>query len=79
MGFEPCIGADDNIYLKPGKENQGNKYNSYLIAYVGNVLLVQEDPDKYMALINRDYRLKEPLECPMMYLRTDISRYDTWR
>ena len=26
-------------------------------------------------MINRDYRLKEPPECPTMYLGADISRY----
>ena len=26
-------------------------------------------------MINRDYRLKEPPECPTMYLGADISKY----
>ena len=75
LGFEPCIGADDNVYLKPEKDKDGNEYYSYLIVYVDNVLLLHKDPDKYMNLINRDYRLKDKPEAPIMYLGANICRY----
>ena len=75
LGFEPCIGADDNVYLKPEKDKDGNEYYSYLIVYVDDVLLLHKDPDKYMNLINRDYRLKDKPEAPKMYLGADICKY----
>ena len=75
LGFEPCIGADDNVYIKAEKDNDGNEYYSYLIVYVDDVLLIHKDPDKYMNLINRDFRLKDPPESPTMYLGADICKF----
>ena len=75
LGFEPCIGADDNVYIKPEKDSNGNEYYSYLIVYVDDVLVIHKDPDKYMNQINRDYRLKDKPEAPKMYLGADISKY----
>ena len=75
LGFEPCIGADDNVYLKPEKDSDGNEYYSYMIVYVDDVLILHKRPAKYMDQINRDYRLKEPPESPTMYLGADISKY----
>ena len=36
---------------------------------------IHKDPSKLLATVNRDYRLKEPLECPKMYLGADICKY----
>lgn len=74
LGFEPCIGADDNVYLQAEKDEAGNVYYSYLIVYVDDVLCIHKSPNKVLNMINRDYRLKEPPECPTMYLGTDISK-----
>ena len=75
LGYEPCVGADDNVYLKPMKDHLGNEYYSYLIVYVDDVLCISKDPDETLELINRDYRLKEPPAAPTMYLGADIKRY----
>ena len=75
LGFEPCIGADDNVYLKPEKDSDGNEFYSYIIVYVDDVLVIHKDPDKYMNQIDRDYRLKDKPEAPKMYLGADISKY----
>ena len=75
LGFEPCIGADDNVYLKPEKDSDGNEYYSYMIVYVDDVLILHKPPSKYMDQINRDYRLKDPPESPKMYLGADICKF----
>ena len=75
LGFEPCIGADDNVYLRPEKDENGVEYYSYIIVYVDDVLCISKDPNIYLDMIDRDYRLKEPPECPTMYLGADICKF----
>lgn len=76
LGYEPCIGADDNVYLKPMKDSQGNEYYGYLIVYVDDVLCIDKDPGRVLNLINRDYRLKEPPAPPSMYLGADFKPFE---
>ena len=57
------------------KFEHGEEYYSYLVVYVDDVLSIHKDPDKVLNIVNRDYRLKEPPECPTMYLGADISKY----
>jgi len=76
LGYEPCVGADDNVYLKPMKDTNGNEYYSYLIVYVDDVLCFDKDPDRVLRIVNRDYRLKEPPAPPTMYLGADFSEYE---
>ena len=63
------------MYLRSEKDEDGNKYYSYLVVYVDDVLSVHKDPGKLLTTVNRDYRLKEPPECPTMYLGSDICKY----
>ena len=60
LGYEPCVGADDNVTLKLIKDNLGEEYYSYLIVNVDDVLCIDKDPLKVLNTIDRDYRLKEP-------------------
>ena len=75
LGYSPCIGADNNVYLGLEKNENGEEYYSYLVVYADGVLSIHKDPDKVLNIVNRDYRLKEPPECPTMYLGADISKY----
>ena len=63
------------MYLRAEKDEDGNEYYSYLVVYVDDILSIHKDPGKLLATVNRDYRLKEPLECPTMYLGADICKY----
>ena len=76
LGYEPCVGADDNIYLRAEKTSDGQEYYSYLVVYVDDVLCINKDPKKVLDMINRDYRLKELPAQPTMYLGADISKYN---
>ena len=40
-----------------------------------DVLCIKKDPNKYLNLVERDFCLKDPLECPMMYPRADTSNF----
>ena len=73
--FEPCVGADNNVYLKLEKNEHGNEYYCYIIVYVENLLCIHKDPNKYLNLVDRYLRLKDPPECPTMYLGEDISKF----
>ena len=60
LRYSACIGADDNVYLRAEKDEDGNEYYSYLVVYVENFLPIHKDPGKLLATVNRDYLL-EPL------------------
>lgn len=76
LGYEPCIGADDDVYMKLERDEHGNEYYSYIMCYVDDVLLCHKNPDKYMQQIQKDYRMKSPPEFPKMYLGADVSRFE---
>ena len=75
MDLNPCVGADDNIYIKLENDEHRNKYYSYIIVYVDDVLCIHKDPDKYLNLVGRYFRLKHTPVCPPMYLRADTSKF----
>ena len=54
LGYSACIGADNNMYLRAEKDEDGNEYYSYLVVYVDNVLSIHKDPGKVLATVNRD-------------------------
>ena len=76
---QPCIwtffGADENLYHKLEKYEHGNKDCSCIIVYVDGVLFIHNDPDKYLNLVYRYFRHKDPPEWPTMYLKEDISNF----
>ena len=75
LGFEPCVGSDYNVYLRLENDEHGNEYYSYIIVYMDNLLCIQQDPEKYLNLVDRYFHLKESPECPTMYLGEDISQF----
>ena len=76
LGFDPSFGADDNVYLRAEKDDQGKEYYSYIVCFVDDILCLHKKPDKYLDLIGRDFRLKTTPEPPKMYLGGDISKFN---
>lgn len=76
LGYEQCVGSDDNVYFKAMKDKDGNEYYSYLVVYVDDVLCIHKNPDEVLKLINRDYQLKSPPSAPNMYLGADFAKYE---
>ena len=68
LGYTPCIVADDN-------DEDRTEYYSYIVVCVDDVFFVHKDLDKVLATVNREYKRKESLECPTIYLGADICRY----
>ena len=68
LGYNPCIAADDIVCLREDKYEHRNEYYSYVVVYVDVVVCMYKTPDNLLNMINRDYSLKEPPECPTMYL-----------
>jgi len=58
------------------KKIDGSKYYAYLIAYVDDVLAIDESPDKIMKQLGQLYRLKGDIEFPKLYLGTNIKRWE---
>ena len=63
------------MFLRAEKDEYSNEYYIYLVVYVEDFLSIHKYPGKMLATVNRDNRLKEPLECPTMYLAADICKY----
>jgi hypothetical protein len=76
LGFSPCYGADDNVYLRSEKDKHGNEYYAYIVCFVDDILCLHKNPDIYLNQLGRDFRFKSPPEVPTMYLGADISKYE---
>ena len=75
LGFEPCVGAGENVYLKLEKYGNEHKYCSYIVVYVYNALCIHKYPDKYLNLVGKKICLNDPPDFPTMYLGADISKF----
>lgn len=67
--------ADPDVYRKPFSKSTGEKYYAYIIVYVDDILVVHEDPNSIMNRVNNDFRLKNGIEDPKMYLGTDVRKW----
>ena len=41
-----------------------------------DVFYIHNDPNKYLNLVEGYFHLKDPLECHIVYLRSDISKFE---
>ena len=60
--FEPCVSADDNVYLKLENDEHRNEYYSYIVLYMGDVVCIHKEPDKYLNFFDRYFCPKDPPE-----------------
>jgi hypothetical protein len=74
LKFEPTT-ADPDVYRKPLVKTDGTKYYAYLIIYVDDVLCCHTNPDIVMNKLSQDFRLKNGIEDPTMYLGTDMKQW----
>ncbi len=74
LGYKSTV-ADPDVYLKPCVRSNGEKYYSYLVIYVDDVLCFHEKPATIMNQIGDTFRLKNGVEEPKMYLGTDIRKW----
>jgi hypothetical protein len=57
-GYQSCK-ADPDVWMKPGVKKDGSKYWSYVLCYVDDLLVIDEDPKKTMEFLQSCYTLKE--------------------
>lgn len=74
LKFEPTT-ADPDVYRKPMMKADGSKYYAYLVIYVDDVLCCHTNPTSVMTQISQDFRLKNGIEDPTMYLGTDMKKW----
>lgn len=84
MGFKPCY-ADNDVWMKPAKKEDGTPYYEYILTYVDDCLVISHEPTKITDTLKgpeHNYRLKNEGP-PERYLGARIGCYtvngrDTW-
>ena len=74
LKFKPSL-ADPDVWLRSSTKADGNKYYSYILVYVDDVLIIDEDPKRYMDLLQSSYTVNPASICePDRYLGADINK-----
>ena len=76
LDFIPCK-ADQDMYYKLKKTDDGTSYYAYLIIYVDDILCIDFQPEATMSMIGEIFRVKPgSVEVPKMYLGIDVRKWD---
>jgi hypothetical protein len=76
IGFKPCNKADPDVWMRAETKANGDEYYSYLLVYVDDILVISENPMKYMEAIKGMYRLKDnSIEKRTNYLGATIREW----
>jgi hypothetical protein len=74
LGFKSSL-ADPDLWYKPAVDSAGNKYYSYILVYVDDLLIIDKAPKKFMSQIQESFTVKpDSIEEPKTYLGADISK-----
>ena len=66
---------DQDVYLAPRTDENGNDYYAYMIVYVDDILVIDKKPQLIIDSIKDDFRLKEEtVTFPSSYLGMDIKK-----
>ena len=57
IGYTPYRG-DNDLWMKPEIEPDGNEYYSYILCYVDDVMVVHHDAMKTLTKIDNYFKLK---------------------
>ena len=73
IGCTPCRG-DNDLWMKPKNEPDRDKYYSYIICYVDDVLVVHHDAMKTLMKIDKYFKLKpSSIGDPDIYLGANLK------
>ena len=76
LGYHSCP-ADPDVWMKSKTKKNGEKYYSYLIVYVDDVLCIDEAPKQIINHIGELFRIKEGSdEEPKIYLGANIRKWN---
>jgi hypothetical protein len=74
-GYKSCK-ADPDVWMKPGTKKDGTKYWSYVLCYVDDILVIDENPKETMEYLRSRYTLKEgSVKEPDMYLGAQVKKW----
>ena len=74
MGFKSCL-ADPDVWFKPMTKSDGRKYYAYILVYVDDILIIDENPKRFMDQIEQLYTIKKgSIEPPKIYLGANIQK-----
>jgi hypothetical protein len=74
-GYQSCK-ADLDVWMKPGFKKDGSKYWSYVLCYVDNLLVIDEEPKKTMEYLQSRYTLKaSSVKEPDTYLGAQVKKW----
>jgi hypothetical protein len=74
-GYESCK-ADPDVWMKPGTKRDGTKYWSYVLCYVDDILVIDENPRETMKYLQSRYMLKEGMPGHYLSQLSMISQND---
>ena len=67
--------ADPDLWRKPKVKPNGQKYYAYILVYIDNILVIDNDPKKYMTMYQSSYTVrKDIIKEPDQYLGSNIDK-----
>ena len=74
LGFQSSL-ADPDVWFKASVKPDGSKYYSYILVYVDDILIVDQNPKTYMDMLESKYTVKpSSIGEPKVYLGADIGK-----
>jgi hypothetical protein len=74
-GYKSCK-ADPDVWMKPGTKCDSTKYWSYVLCYVDDILVIDENPKETMKYLQSRYTLKEgSVKEPETYLGATVKKW----
>ena len=74
LHFESSL-ADPDLWRKPALKNNGDTYYAYILVYVDDILVIDDNPDRYMKMLQDSYTVrKDTVKEPDQYLGADIGK-----
>ena len=74
LGFTSSL-ADPDVWYKASIDSRGNEYYSYILVYVDDILVIDENPMRFMQQLRESYTVREDtIKEPDQYLGADIRK-----
>jgi hypothetical protein len=75
MGYKSCK-ADPDVWMKAATKANGSKFNSYVLAYVDDILCLDTNPKQVMDALSKVCKLKDrSVNAPDVYLGAEVKQF----
>ena len=75
FGYFNSLG-DPDVWMRPRKDKNGNKYYEYVLVYVDDLLILSHDPTYFCSKLQEIYKLKAGFNQPTTFLGADVSMFE---